>query len=220
MSYTHLNINERSCIYQFKEIGMSVRKIAEALDRSPSTISRELKRNSNSTGEYSTSSRYNPAIAEEKYKKRRKQCHRSIAANSSEISYLEEKLLPKITMKKLRLKGRFSRSAETRGKFNDKGRSIKKRPKEVYKRNELGHWEGDTVVSGRNDRKTKSKYCFVTLAERKSRKYIAVLVPNRTASNVTPDIINTLKDFPDDMVKTITFDRGKEFSGYEEIESA
>ena len=66
----------------------------------------------------------------------------------------------------------------------------------------------------------KSKYCFVTLAERKSRKYIAILVPDRTEKNVTPAIINALKDYPSEMVKTITFDRGKEFSGYEEIEKS
>ncbi|MDE6475395.1 MAG: IS30 family transposase, partial [Erysipelotrichaceae bacterium] len=92
----------------------------------------------------------------------------------------------------------------------------KKRDKSVYKRDELGHWEGDTVESGRIDHKRKSKYCFVTLAERKSRKYIAILVPSRTAKDVTPAIIEALKEYPDNLVKTITFDRGKEFSGYKE----
>ncbi|WP_366934091.1 helix-turn-helix domain-containing protein [Peptoniphilus sp.] len=43
MSYNHLTIEERSCIYQFLNLGMSIRKIAEALRRSPSTISREYK---------------------------------------------------------------------------------------------------------------------------------------------------------------------------------
>ncbi|WP_412458508.1 helix-turn-helix domain-containing protein [Peptoniphilus asaccharolyticus] len=46
MSYNHLTIEERSCIYQFLNLGMSIRKIAQALKRSPSTISREIKRNS------------------------------------------------------------------------------------------------------------------------------------------------------------------------------
>ena len=121
-------------------------------------------------------------------------------------------------MEKLRRKGKFKRPAETRGKFNDGGRKIKKRPKEVHKRKEIGHWEADTVESGRIDRKRKSKYCFVTLAERKSRYYIAILLPDRKEKNVTSAIIKALKEFPDEMVKTITFDRGKEFAGYEEIE--
>ncbi len=46
MSYNHLTIDKRSCIYQFLNLGMSIRKIAQALKRSPSTISLEIKRNS------------------------------------------------------------------------------------------------------------------------------------------------------------------------------
>ena len=57
--------------------------------------------------------------------------------------------------------------------------------------------------------------CFVTLAERKSIYYIAVLVENRKSENITPAIINSLKYFPKELVKTITFDRGKEFSEFE-----
>ena len=38
------------------------------------------------------------------------------------------------------------------------------------------------------------------------------------AEHVTPAIIKALKTFPNEMVKTITFDRGKEFARYEEIE--
>lgn len=35
---------------------------------------------------------------------------------------------------------------------------------------------------------------------------------------MTSVIIEIIKNFPDDFVKTITFDRGKEFAGYEKIE--
>ena len=42
-------------------------------------------------------------------------------------------LLNKITTQNLRIKGTFKRPAETRGKFNI-GKTIKKRPREVYKR--------------------------------------------------------------------------------------
>ena len=62
---------------------------------------------------------------------------------------INQKRLGLITMKQLRRKGKFKRPAETRGRFNDGGRTIKKRAKEIYKRNELGHWKGDTVESGR-----------------------------------------------------------------------
>lgn len=120
-------------------------------------------------------------------------------------------------MKPLRRKGKFKRPAEKRGKFNV-GKTIKQRPKSIYQRKELGHWEADTVESGRIDHKRKSKYCFVTLVERKSRLYIAKLLPDRTYENVTAAIIELLSKFPEELRKTITCDRGKEFSGYKEIE--
>lgn len=128
-------------------------------------------------------------------------------------------LLNKITMQNLRRKGTFKRPAETRGKFNI-GKTIKKRPKEVYKRNTYGHWEADTVVSGRKNGKALSSYCFVTLAERKSRFYIAKHIPDRKDETVTNAIIELLKEYPKDLVKTITCDRGKEFAGWKKIEDS
>lgn len=251
MNYNHLNINERACIYQFKNLGMSTREIAKALNRSPSTISRELKRNSYKTSINYSVTRYSPINAEKKYKERRLKCHRHTKITSEIKEYIESKiyinwspeqivnyndnkqddfpsictiyrwihlgLLNKITMKKLRRKGNFKRPAETRGKFNI-GKTIKKRPKEVYKRKDFGHWEADTVVSGRINRQYKSHACFVTLAERKSRLYICKHLPNRKEENVTNAIIELLSQFPSDLVKTITCDRGKEFAGWKEIE--
>jgi IS30 family transposase len=73
-------------------------------------------------------------------------------------------------------KGKRQNPAETRGKFAI-GRSISDRPKEVRSRETFGHWELDTVVSGRG----KSKGCVATLIERKTRLYTAVLMPDRTA---------------------------------------
>ena len=50
MNYNHLTIEERACISKFKDMNLSIREMAKLLDRSPSTISRELKRNSYKTG--------------------------------------------------------------------------------------------------------------------------------------------------------------------------
>ena len=250
MNYQHLTINERIVISQLKTSGVSIREISRILQRSPSTISRELKRNSYRTGIKYSVVLYNPVTAQKKYEQNRLKCKKIKYKNPKINAYIKEKIedhwspeqiyhrnihsdIPststiyrmihkhefgKINMTKLRRKGKFKRPAETRGKFNDGGRTIRKRPKNVYKRDELGHWEGDTVESGRIGTTRKSKYCFVTLAERRSRFYIAILLPDRTAANVTPAIIKALKQFPKELVKTITFDRGKEFSGYEQIE--
>ena len=126
--------------------------------------------------------------------------------------------IPKTSIKQLRRKGKFKRPAETRGRFN-LGKTIKKRPKEVYRRNTFGHWEADTVVSGKQNKYTlKSKYCFVTLAERLTRRYIVKWIPDRKEETVTNAIIELLKDLPSDAVKTITCDRGKEFAGWKKIE--
>ena len=70
----------------------------------------------------------------------------------------------------LRHKGKSREPQETRGKFNI-GTPISKRPKSVKNRKEFGHWELDTVVSSRG----KSKGCFASFAERKSRIYINVI---------------------------------------------
>ncbi|HAP9678583.1 TPA: IS30 family transposase, partial [Enterococcus faecium] len=61
---------------------------------------------------------------------------------------------------------------------------------------------------------------FRCISRKKIKKYLAIKVPDRTATNVTPAIINVLKEYPQELVRTITFDRGKEFSGYLEIEFA
>ena len=67
MSYKHLSIEERLCIaYSLKE-NKSIREIAKMLGRSPSSISREIKRNSKN-------GIYNPAIAEKLSKERSKNC--------------------------------------------------------------------------------------------------------------------------------------------------
>ena len=75
-----------------------------------------------------------------------------------------------------RHKGKRRKPTETRGKFVV-GRTISDRPKEVSSRQTFGHWEVDTVVSGRG----KSKGCVATLIERKTRLYTAILMPDRTA---------------------------------------
>ena len=45
MSHTHLSVEERLCIVKMLYEKKSIRTIAKFLSRSPSTISREIKRN-------------------------------------------------------------------------------------------------------------------------------------------------------------------------------
>ena len=117
------------------------------------------------------------------------------------------------TLKNLRRKGKTRKRLGNGGRFTT-GKSIRKRDKSVYTRKEFGHWEADTVVSG----KGKAKACFATLAERKTRFYIAVKIPDRNGETMANAIITALSILPKGAVKTITCDRGSEFAGWKKIE--
>lgn len=242
MNYTHLSIEERCCIRKYYVEGKSYREIARLVGRNVSTISREVHRNCTHMYDIPT---YYPHTAQKKYLLRRSYCHRGMFHAQELIAYIEEKLLltwspEQISrsaapmkmpswrtiyrwlyekyllngkLKVLRRKGQSHGAKETRGKFN-KGKSIRKRDKSVYSRKEAGHWEADTVVSGQG----KSKVCFATLAERKTRYYIAVKMPDRKAETMAKTIIETLSQFPPELVKTITCDRGTEFANWKTIE--
>ena len=78
--------------------------------------------------------------------------------------WIYQKVIVRGNLNNLRRKGKSLKTKETRGKFNI-GKNIKDRPKEVRKREKIGHWGLDTVVSSSG----KSKYCLSTFVERKSR---------------------------------------------------
>ena len=63
--YEHFTLEERCTIARLHQAGQSIRQIATALDRSPSSISRELKRN------HGTQVGYKPAYAQEQAAARR-----------------------------------------------------------------------------------------------------------------------------------------------------
>ena len=116
-------------------------------------------------------------------------------------------------VKVLRKKGKTRKRLCNGGRFTT-GKSIRKRDKSVYKRREVGHWEVDTVVSGTG----KSKACFATFAERKTRYYIAVWMPDRKAASMEKASVKALGALPSEMVKSITCDRGSEFGNWRNIE--
>lgn len=244
MNYHHLTIEERCCIREFYKKGKSYREIAKLVGRNVGTISRELNRNFTHMYDIPT---YYPHTAHKKYLFRRSFCHRGMFWNKEVINYINEKLLltwspeqiantpcelklPSFKtiyrwiyekylvdgdVKVLRKKGKTRKRLGNGGRFTT-GKSIRKRDKSVYKRKEFGHWEADTVVSGQG----KTKYCFATLAERTTRYYIAIKMPNRSSATMAKAVIQALSKFPKEAVKSITCDRGSEFAGWREIEQA
>ena len=243
MNYTHLSIEERCCLRKYYNEGNSLRKIAELMGRNVSTISREIMRNKTYMN---CKPAYYPHTAQKKSNLRKSYSHRGMFWDETTLEYINEKLrstwspeqisrtpceirmpsfktiyrwiyqgyLANGNAKVLRRKGKSMNGKETRGKLLNKGKSIRKRDKSVYKRKEFGRWEIDTVVSGPG----KSKACFVTLAERKTRYYIAIKVENRTAQVVKNATIKALQGYPEGAVKTITTDNGSEFAKWQEIE--
>ena len=83
MSYKHLSITEWERILFYLTQDLSLCRIAQLLDRSKSTISRELKRNS---------SEYLPSKAQANYHKRRKKCCRRKLLAKPELFALVKKL--------------------------------------------------------------------------------------------------------------------------------
>ena len=97
-------------------------------------------------------------------------------------------------------------------------RSIEERPKEIYKREIYGHWEMDTVYSG----KGKGKACLLVLTERKTREEILIKMSDRTKES-TVKALDGLEGKMGTLAfcqkfKTITVDNGVEFSDWQGIE--
>ena len=91
-------------------------------------------------------------------------------------------------------------------------RMIDKRPVDVELRQEIGHWEGDTII-GKNH-----KGAICTNVERKSGKLIASKLPNKTAQAVLDATKDDFADLPSRLCVSMTYDNGKEFSKHESIE--
>lgn len=120
-----------------------------------------------------------------------------------------------IDAKKLRRKGKNNpkNHKETRGRIND-CKTIHERDRLYPKAStnqEYGHFEGDTIV-GKN-----RQSAIVTLVEKKS-KYIVLLKASRKSQDVKDATLSWLNEQVEIGIKTITFDRGKEFSKWKDIE--
>ena len=104
-------------------------------------------------------------------------------------------------------------SSRTQGQIPDR-RPISDRPKVVESREDVGHWEGDTVVG-------KSHGSFVaTHVERKSRYLLVGKADDKTAESVNAITKQLFRKIPKSKRKTMTFDNGKEFAGFKELENA
>ncbi|WP_340029850.1 IS30 family transposase [Paenibacillus sp. FSL H7-0940] len=241
MSYRHLNIIERSKLEILHQQGKSSRAIAKELGRHPSTICRELDRVASShpyqaeQAQHAYEERRKASVSpgnwsdalaaslEEKLEatwspeqiteRFRTEGRRAVSFKTI-YRWIYAGRLVQGVLQVLRHKGKRQKPAETRGKFAI-GQSISDRPKEVRSRETFGHWELDSVVSGRG----KSKGCVATLIERKTRLYTAVLMPDRTALSMEIALGVAISQYPTGTFLTATADRGKEFACYANLKT-
>jgi len=83
--------------------------------------------------------------------------------------------------------------------------SIRERPASVEDRAVPGHWEGDLLCGSSNS-------YIVTLVERHSRYVLLAKVANRDSRTVITALIDQAHRLPDELLKSLTWDRGKEMA--------
>lgn len=87
--------------------------------------------------------------------------------------------------------------------------SIRERPASVDDRAVPGHWEGDLIAGTKNSH-------IVTLVERQLR-YVMMKVVNRDTQIVVAALIKHAHKLPDELDRSLTWDRRKELSGHQQF---
>lgn len=85
--------------------------------------------------------------------------------------------------------------------------SISQRPASVADRAVPGHWEGDLLCGSKNS-------FIVTLVERHSRYVMLAKIPNKETETVVNALIKQARKLPDELYKSLTWDRGKELADH------
>ncbi len=96
--------------------------------------------------------------------------------------------------------------------FRSYGKSIDERPKIIEERKRIGDWESDSVESFNH------KPGVNTLLERKSGLYLINKLRNKTSIATVFAIQQKLKQFPEKVKKTMTFDNGPENQNWKLLE--
>ena len=240
--YTHFSIEEREKARCLLEQGLSMRKIAAALSRSPSSISREFKRNRYKNGTYAAHH------AQKRYNKRKKMCGVSpLLQNELIRNYVLERMHLSWTPEQICERAKFENqpfhiSYPTIYRAIDGGilpKSLKKlmRFKWQYKKHKPTENRGktpDTISIHQrpecaNDRSEIGHWesdsvlgrqktgCFGTHVERVSGYLVAFYMKDRKNNIFTTSTIQAFRDIPNIWKKSFTVDNGKEFASHKEL---
>lgn len=242
MSYIHLTQEERYQIYAYLKSGKSPSEISILLERSKSTVSRELGRNMGMRG-------YRPKQAHQLAIKRFETAEKAIKMTGELITKIEKKI--RLDWSPEQISGRL---------LKDEGISISHETiyQHILKDKKEG---GDLYTHLRCQKKKKKRYgtkshdkrgkikdkvsiekrpqivddkirkgdwegdlvigknhqcALVTLADRKSKKVKMIRVDSKEADGVKMAVIKLMKN---ETCHTITFDNGKEFAHHKEMAS-
>ena len=240
MSYQQLTNDERYQIKACLQLNMNQISIAKLLNRSPATISREIRRNTGKRG-------YRPKQANDQATMRRLTAEKSIKLTNELkqdiVKLIKQELSPEQVCDYLVLHGKTKLHHETiyrmllqdkcnggtlykhlrhlhkrYGSYERRGRiknavSIEQRPELVNTRSRIGDWEGDTVIG------KDHKSAIYTLVDRKS---LYTVIDQLNGKNATELVDKTLKVLEpiSNKIHTITYDNGLEFAEHERMAKA
>jgi len=235
--YKQLTLAERYQIQSLCELDFSARSIGNRMQRSNKTISQELKRcppniysaddaHLDSLRQRKEAAKFHKrtalvklqvkalldlGLAPEQISGRMKleSFNEAISCQTIYRVVRENQWVDLIPRKGKRYKSR--KAIEAGARLIPNRVDIDERPEHVDLKEEVGHWEGDTVYG-------QDGY-LVTLTERVSKFLLTVRVKNKTKKLVTKAIIKMLKPY-ESICETITFDNGGEFAGHEKIARA
>lgn len=242
MSYSHFTINDRNTLQSMLDKGSNITRIAEKLDKHPSSIYRELKRN---TGK----AHYNCLEAEKKAAKRRvnsisfsKRGNQKLMATVFRL--FNKDLSPEQIAGRIRLERPKQKdwhiSHETIYqaiyKRIKEGEDIRyhlrhghqKRRKRLSSKDKRGLIPGRKFIDQRPDIVDLKKRCgdwegdtiegaqkkgyIGTFVERKTKYLIGYPLAKKTAKENRRKAVATFRTIPKEAIKTITLDNGKEFA--------
>jgi IS30 family transposase len=244
--YDQFTLEERCEIAQFRAEGCSIRQIAAALDRSPSSVSREVKRNQGQQ------IGYKPSHAQERCKARRwkgSKLDRNPALREQVLGLLAQGWSPEQVCGFLaRQKGKKVIGSETIYRFiaaqiaRHKDYSWRHfLPRAKAKRGRRGKRGGSSALHIQQRISIAERPCEVenrsvpghweadlmlfarygqailTLHERSSRLLIAAKPQSKAALPIAAAIARLLQPLPAELRQSITFDNGTEFARHYEL---
>jgi IS30 family transposase len=242
-----LSLAEREEISRAVVAGQSMRTIAARLGRAPSTVSREIERNSGRAGYRATLADQaawdrahrpkrcklaeNRVLAHTVTDKLRLQwspeqiagwlkhtypCDESYHVSHETIyrslfiqarGALKRELLQHLRRARgMRRSRHHTQKTGTHGRIVD-AVSISERPASVEDRAVPGHWEGDLLFGSRSSQ-------IATLVERQTRYVMLVKIDSQDTETVVNALIKNAHKLPQELYKSLTWDRGKEMAGH------